>query len=147
EGSSPSPRPSPPGEGERQAFERRVTFWVSAILTAIIASFHVFRLFQAGGLWRDEAAAVQLATMPGTADLFHWFPHEAFPPPFFFLVRAWCAIFGTGDMGLRWLGFFIGLSMAAALWWVTWTVRRSVPLISLALIGFNGAFLMWGTEV
>jgi hypothetical protein len=127
--------------------EERVAFVLSATLTFAIGGLQLLRLFEAGGLWRDEAAALQLATLPQAQDIFREFPHEAFPPPFFFLIRSWTAVFGTGDIGLRLYGLLIGLCITAALWWVTWTVRRSVPLISLALIGFNGAFLMWGTEV
>src|SRR4051812_11927508 len=127
--------------------DERAGFLVSATLTLVIAGLQLLRLFEAGGLWRDESAALQLATPPEAADIFRWFPHEAFPPPFFFLLRTWTAVFGTGDFALRVFGSVTGLCITAVLWWVSWTVRKSVPLISLALIGFNGTFLMWGTEV
>ena len=41
----------------------------------------------------------------------------------------------------------VGLAIVGALWWNLWVMRRGVPLLSLALLGFNGAFIQWGDSV
>jgi hypothetical protein len=48
---------------------------------------------------------------------------------------------------LRFLGVFAGLGLVAALWFATWSARRSVPLISLALLGLNGTVIFWGDSL
>src|SRR6266699_2465833 len=116
-------------------------------LTALALGFHLIRLFKAGALWRDEAAAVQLATMPHVSDMLKFFPHEAFPLLFSAMIRLWANAFGDSDSVWRIFGFLIGCSIIGALWRVALRVGRRVPLVSLALLAFNGAFLEWGDSV
>ncbi len=133
--------PPQPGPG------RRAETVVALVLTALIVGLHVVRWAEAGCLWRDEAAAVQLATLPTVREVAGHFQHEAFPLLFPMAVRAVAAIAGDSDLGFRTFGLLVGLSIIGALWWNLWLVRRSVPLLALALLGFNGAFLQWGDSV
>ena len=126
---------------------RRVEVWVAAVLTAIILCLHGVRLTRAGALWRDEAAAVGLATLPSLSDVVRHFPHEAFPLLVPAAIRLVAEVSGDRDAGYRLFGMLVGLSIIAALWWNLWTIRRGVPLLSLALVGFNGAFIVWGDSV
>jgi hypothetical protein len=126
---------------------RKVELVTAVVLTSLILSFHIIRLLKAGGLWRDEAAAVQLATMPSLKDVLHYFPHEAFPLLFPATVRSWSLVAGNSDLSWRIFGFFVGVGIVAALWWNLWKTRRSVPLLSLALLGFNAAFIQWGNSM
>ena len=104
------------------------------------------RLWNAGALWRDECAVVQLARV-STLGIAKDFTHEAFPPPFFFLVRLWMTLFGTSDAALRSYGFVVGAGLVAALWLVFRLGRLGVPLISLGGIALSSSFLLWGTSV
>ena len=106
---------------------RKFEFVTAVVLTVLILSFHVIRLLKAGGLWRDEAAAVQLATMPSLKDVFHYFPHEAFPLLFPATVRTWSLVAGNSDLSWRIFGFFVGVGIVAALWWNLWKIRRGTP--------------------
>ncbi|HWX19867.1 MAG TPA: hypothetical protein VN578_08170 [Candidatus Binatia bacterium] len=126
---------------------RRLEILVGLVLTAVIVCLHAVRFVKAGALWRDEAAAVGLATLSPVREVVRHFPHEAFPllVPAAIRTVAWAS--GNSDWGFRAFGMLVGLSILAALWWTTWTVRRSPPLLSLALLGFNSAFLVYGDSV
>ncbi len=121
--------------------------WIAICLTVVVVAFHAARLARAGGLWRDEAAVAQLATLPSIEDVFSSFPHEAFPAGFFLFVRGCAKVAGDSDTAWRVLGALVGLSIVGALWLNMWILRRSVPLLSLALLGFNGAFIQWGDSL
>lgn len=123
--------------------DRKVETWVALSLTAIVLCFHVARLTHAGALWRDEAGAVQLATMPTFQEVVRSLPHEAFPLLFSVILRTYATVTGGSDIAWRIFGFLVGTSIVGALWWNMWLVRRGPPLLSLALLGFNAAFVEW----
>ena len=126
---------------------RRLEILVGLVLTAVIVCLHVVRAVKADALWRDEAALVGLATLSPVQEVIHHFPHEAFPlvVPAAIRTVAWAS--GNSDWGFRAFGMLVGLSILAALWWNTWTVRRGPPLLALALLGFNSAFIIYGDSV
>ncbi|HEX3131248.1 MAG TPA: hypothetical protein VH394_28185, partial [Thermoanaerobaculia bacterium] len=119
---------------------------LAVFLTFLAVGLHVQRFLHAGALWRDEAAAVQLATLPTIGEVFDRFPHEAFPMLFPLTVRAWVAMTGGSDLALRAMGMIVGLAILAALWL---NARRAgtVPLVSVALLGFHPFFLTYGDSV
>jgi len=95
-------------------------------------------LLHAGALWRDEAAGVQLATLPGLSEMWRMLTHDSFPVLFPLVVRIWAAIgLGGSDLHLRWLGFAVGLTMLASFWVAARLMGRGVPIISLALFALN----------
>jgi hypothetical protein len=125
----------------------KAQWWLALCLSGIVFGLHVVRLLKAGGLWRDEAAVVGLATMPTPADVCHYFTHEAFPLLFPFTIRGIALGIGQSDVVFRCFGLVVGLATIAALWVNLRGIRRSVPLVSLAFLGFNGAFVQWGDSV
>lgn len=120
---------------------------VSLALSAVMVGLLLVRLLHAGGLWRDECATVQVALTPDANDIYELFPHAAFPPPYFWMIRGWGTLFGDSDLSFRLHGFCVGLLMLATFWWSARALRTGVPLMGLALIGLNTAFLEWGTTV
>ena len=124
-----------------------VELWVGLGLTGVILCFHGIRCARAGPLWRDEAAAVGLATMPSARDVVHYFPHEAFPLLFPATVRTVAAVSEDRDAGWRLFGLLVGSGIVGVLWLDLWLLRRGVPLFALALLGFNGAFIQWGDAI
>ena len=122
--------------------------WIVAlVLSATIIFLLIVRVRHAGGLWRDECAVVQLARMPAVSDIFHNFQHEAFPPLFPLIVRAYTVVFGSTDFALRLFGFFVGCLLVAAFWINARSLRKDVPLIALALTSLNTTFFVWGTTI
>lgn len=122
--------------------------WAAAVaLTLLVAALHLVRLLHAGGLWRDEAAAVRLATLPTMREVYGSFQHEAFPLVFPVAIRTWVAAGGGSDAGLRLFGLLVGLALIVVLWRNARSVGSTLPLVSLTLLGFNVPFLVYGNSM
>jgi MFS family permease len=126
---------------------KKLEWIVACALTALALALHVSHFLHAGALWRDEAAAVALATQPSLGAVFESFPHEAFPLAFPLAVRAWVAMTGGSDVALRVFGLLVGLGILAALWWNAWRVRRRPPLVSLALLAASPSLFLLGDSI
>jgi hypothetical protein len=116
-------------------------------LTLFVVMLHGVRALRASALWRDEAAAVRLATLPDPREINALFQHEAFPLLFPYLLRGYVAVAGASDAALRCFGFLVGLGLVTALWLNASVTVRSVPIGSLALVGFNLPVLIYGDSV
>jgi hypothetical protein len=123
--------------------------WILALLITGAAVFlHLVFLKNAGGLWRDEAGVVNLATLPAFGETWKYLGHESCPLFFPTAIRFWSDIgLGGTDFGLRLYGLIIGLLLLGAVWFNAWTLTRSVPLISLGLLAANIAVVRWGDSL
>ena len=124
--------------------------WLVALaLTAFAAALRITLAQHAGGLWRDEANGVNLATMPNWADLWNMNHFDSAPILWFLVLRAWTALAGAAnDTGFRLLGLVVGLSILGALWLNARSfLRFSLPLLSLALVGFNPEIIRSGDSM
>ena len=128
-------------------FLKQAEWVVALILSATIIFLLVVRVMRAGGLWRDECAVVQLARMPAVSDVFRNFQHEAFPPLFPLIVRAYTILFGSTDFALRIFGLCVGCLLVVAFWINARSLCKDVPLIALALTSLNTTFFVWGTTI
>jgi hypothetical protein len=125
---------------------RRAETAVAVLITLAVITLHVVRLRHAGGLWRDEAGAVELAQLPTLGEIYARFPHEAFPLVFPCTLRSYIALAGDSDFALRLFGMLIGIAIVGALW-LNARAAGSVPLVSLALLGFHPYFLVFGDSL
>ena len=106
------------------------------------------RLLHGGALWRDEAAAINLATVPSFAELWSGLSYEVMPLGPLLLFRLWSAApWGATDIGLRALGAVIGVGVLAAVWWQSRCMTRRPPLLSLALLGLSASVVHWGDSL
>jgi hypothetical protein len=122
--------------------------WITAVLLSLVIAVLLFvRAQNAGALWRDECASLQLAEMPHVGDVLHNFQRESFPAPFPLTIRAYTAIFGTSDAALRAFGLVVGLMLLTVLWFNALFLRTGPPLLGAALLGLNTCFLIWGTSI
>ncbi|HLE57930.1 MAG TPA: glycosyltransferase family 39 protein [Rhodothermia bacterium] len=118
------------------------------LLTLAAISLHVMAATSGGGLWRDEANTVGLATLPELRDVWDNLPSDSFPMLWLLIIRAFSAVFGQlNDPAFRVLGFVVGVGVVGALWLNARTFRHSLPLISLALIGLSPSMIRWGDTV
>lgn len=132
----------------RQASIRKLEWVAALLLTALIVVLHFVNWTHAGGLWRDEAAAVNLALFPSFGEIWTHIEHESFPLLLTLLLRAWNAIgLGGSDLALRVFGLLVGLAVLAALWWNARQFSASPPLISLLLFGLSGTTIRWGDSL
>ncbi len=138
------PRASGAPERVRGLRSRGPELWVAVGLTVVILCFHLLRMANAGGLWRDEAATAHLAANFSVSDLIRNSQYEIFPLLLPALVHGYGWLAGDSDTALRVFGLLVGIAIVAALWWNLWALRRGPPLISLALLGFNATVLQWG---
>jgi hypothetical protein len=126
---------------------RRLEWAAAAALSLFAVWAHGERLAHAGALWRDEAAAVRLATLPSLRAVWRLFPHEAFPLAVPLAIRSFARVAGDGDGALRVFGMLIGLAVAAALWVSARAAGRTLPLLSLALLAGNAPFVVFGDSL
>lgn len=99
-------------------------------------------------MWRDEAAAVNVATSASLGELWDGLRFEIMPALVPVILRAWTAApWGAGDTALRCLGLIIGIGILASVAWSLYEVNRRLPLISLAILGLSPAVLIWGDSI
>jgi hypothetical protein len=146
------------GEGLRPgaAALRRLEWGAAALLSLFMVWVNGQRLAHAGGLWRDEAAAARLATLPSLRALWRLFPHEAFPLAVPLAIRSFVKVAGGGpgalgapgaDHALRVFGFLVGIALTAALWVSARSAGGTLPLLSLALLAGNAPFVVFGDSL
>jgi hypothetical protein len=132
---------------DQVSMTRKLEFGAALLITVLVAWLHFARATHAGGLWRDEAGAVQVALMPSVYDITQVFQHEAFPLLFPLTLRTYAAFAGTSDTAFRIFGLLVGLGILAALWMTAKAVIGGVPLLSLALLGVNASVIQWADSV
>jgi len=132
----------------QRAWIRSIEWIVAALFAALIAVFHFVNLKHAGGLWRDEAAAVNLALFPSFGEIWSHLEHESFPLLLTMLLGAWNTIgLGGSDLALRAFGMLVGLAVLGALWWNAWRFSASPPVISMLLFGLSPVAIRWGDSL
>ncbi len=125
-----------------------IEYIVAGLLTVLAVVLHGVFFCHAGGLWRDEINTVNVAQMPTFAEFREFTRWDSFPILWPLVLRGyWLLGLGGTDSGLRALGLALGLGAVAALWWQSWTMRRSPPLVSLVLIGLAPTILTWGDSL
>ena len=131
--------------GQRRNWPAALEWSVAGLLTlgAVILQLVNFR--HAGGLWRDEVAAVNLAQMPSWSAIWEHLEHESFPLLITLVFRTWSNLgFGSTDVALRSLGLLISVALLAAIWWSTWALAKRPPLFALLLIALSPVAVRWG---
>lgn len=119
---------------------------LTAALVAIVALHWTNRSY-AGALWRDEASALALATMPSFSEVWRHFHLDSVPLVLVSLLRGLDAIGLTTDAFLRTLGMLIGLGLAGVLVLNGLRMNHGPPFFTLALIGLSPTVIRWGDGV
>lgn len=115
------------------------------LLALLVTALHVRFVTNVGGLWRDEANSVNLATLPSFAEMWRVLDYDSFPILFFALLHGWTAVFGANDdLALRALGLITGLGILGAVWASGRSFGIKWPILSLALIGLNPMIIRYG---
>jgi len=114
------------------------------VITLLALALHASRFVHAGPLWRDESGAAHLAASHFATIVAK---HESFPPPFFFIVRAWTTVAGGSDASLRLFGLTVGVAFLSVIWWSVRKTAGTVPLLALALVAINPSFVVYGDSI
>jgi hypothetical protein len=121
---------------------------VGLMLTGLLVYLHVTFYLHAGGLWRDEVNSVEIAKLPGVRDIWGNLEYDSFPILWHLLLRMWFALgLGGSDGTIRIWGLVVGIGIIGALWWNARRFHYRVPLMALALIGFNATVLTGGDTI
>jgi hypothetical protein len=126
---------------------RKLEWGAGALLGLLVLWAHGQRFLHAGGLWRDEAGLAHLATLPSLGTVWRSLARDSVPVLAPLAIRTYAGVAGAGDQALRGFGLAVGLAVAAALWLAARSTGRSLPLLSLALVGVNAAFVVFGDSL
>ncbi|HEY6320455.1 MAG TPA: hypothetical protein VJA16_02725 [Thermoanaerobaculia bacterium] len=126
---------------------RKLEWGAAALLGLLVIWAHGLRFVHAGGLWRDEAGLAHLATLPSLGAVWRLLARDSVPILAPLAIRTYARVAGAGDQALRGFGLAVGLAVAAALWLAARSTGRSLPLLSLALVGVNAAFVVFGDSL
>ena len=117
---------------------------VGAIFTLIIFYFHGVFVTHAGGLWRDEANTIGLATLPTFGEVCSHLEFDSFPLLWPLFIRLLGGLGLTSDPVLRGVGLVIGVALVATLWLIARSFRTGPPMVSLFLLALSPAVIIWG---
>jgi len=129
---------------------KKVEMHAGLILSGFLVFLHAVFLFHAGALWRDEVNCVEMALLPNIEDIWANLEYDSFPILWHLAMRLWLFVgmsIGGGDLFIRILGFVVGTSVIGALWWNAKQFGHRVPLIALALVGFNVTIISVGDSI
>ncbi len=127
----------------------RKACWIAALsLAGTLVLLHFVNFVQAGGLWRDEIAIANIATLPSWGETFRTLPHDHCPIVFPAVVRIWTALgLAQTDTGMRVLGLGIGLFLLASFWAANRMMSREPPLLFLSLVAVNHTIIRYGDSI
>lgn len=127
---------------------RRFEWFIALSLTLVLVTFHVIAATSMGGLWRDEANTLALATLPTLKEVWRNLQYDSFPLLWFLILRGFTEVFGAmNDGALRVLGFTVGLGVIGALWLNARVFRHTFPFFSLMLLALSPSVIVWGDSM
>jgi hypothetical protein len=129
------------------AFLARAEWLCALLFTAATVWLRVNFALHAGGLWRDEAAAVGVATLGSFGEMWSYLQMESSPVLWSLLVRGMAAVGWGSDGALRAFALLIGLGGIGAIWFAARCFRSGPPLVALALFGFSVDLIVWPDTV
>ncbi len=123
--------------------------WFSAIVICAAAIvLHAVFLTHAGGLWRDEAGLVRMATLPSWREVWKMLFLDHCPMLVPVLVRFWSQLgWGDSDFGVRMLGLSWGLFLLVSLFAAGRIMRRGTPFLALGLVAVNVLVVRFGDSL
>jgi hypothetical protein len=115
-----------------------------ALVLVALVSTRLLAHSDAGGLWRDEAQSVEIATQSGFwQNCFK----DSFPVLWALTLRGWVALFGSEDAAVRALGLVIGLAIIPAMFWTARQFGVAIPYWMLLFLGLDPSLIIYGGEV
>lgn len=118
-------------------------------LSALMIAFHIYRATQAGPLWRDETATVEVASLSSFSQAWALLHVDSFPLLIYVLIRGLISVpvLGGSDFSLRVFGALVGIGIILVLWLSKRLQGYRAPLISLVLIALNASVFLWGDTI
>jgi len=123
--------------------------WAVFGMAAVSLVYLQIVLYQhAGSFWRDETSSIQLARSNSLTEMWTRLDTDSFPALFVGLLRLWMATgLGASEAGIRLLGTTISLGLVAAMAISCRAFGVSLPLLAVALVGFNATVFYSGSSI
>ncbi len=106
-------------------------------LTALAVVWQAIQLVHSGGLWRDEATSINVATASGFRQLFQALEFDSYPLLYPLILRGWNALGWGDDFDLRVLGFLVAIVGLGCLWFAVRQLKASAPTLAVGLLACN----------
>lgn len=107
--------------------------YLPLLLVLLLAAGLRFYRLDAQSLWSDEGNSVALASH-SFAEIAQRTAFDIHPPLYYWLLKIWAALLGTGEAAVRSLSAVLGVGVV----WLTWAVGRR---LFSAGIGLTAAFI------
>lgn len=117
-------------------------------LTAALAIFVTITLFNVtnAAIWFDEAFSSYLMQF-NFADIANYTSSDVHPPLYYWALKIWSELFGTGEFGLRSMSiFFAAATIAVAFFLTSHLFGRKVALVSLVFLVLSPMFVRYADE-
>lgn len=130
----------------KQLRRLRIFEWV-AVLAATIAAGLSLYIGYAQSVWFDEAYSIALAER-SWGDIVRLTSQDVHPPMYYWLLKAWMMLFGSGELALRSMSaLFLGLSVGVMALLLRRLFGTRTALIALPFIVFAPFLLRYGFEI
>lgn len=119
-----------------------------AFLVAALVSFVTVALFNItnAAIWFDEAFSYYLIQF-SFWDIARYTATDVHPPLYYWALKAWTGLFGTGELGLRSLSlFFIAATIITTFFLVRRLFGRKVALVTLFFLALSPLLVRYADE-
>jgi mannosyltransferase len=121
-------------------------YWL-ALALAVLAGIASLVIGLRQGLWFDEAYSVLLA-QHSWGEIVRLTAQDVHPPVYYWLLKAWMAVFGSSELALRSLSaLMFGLAIGVAALLMRRAFGARVALLALPFVAFAPFLLRYGFEI
>jgi len=115
-------------------------------LVLLLAALPRFYCLGCQSLWSDEGNSVALTRL-SFAEIARRTAFDIHPPLYYWLLKIWVALFGSGEVGLRSLSAALGVGVV----WLTWAIGRRlfggrVALLAAGLAALSPLLVYYSQE-
>lgn len=144
-------RATPEGARSRSTLKQRRPTGYHIVVFLLSIGAAILRILLAGrsGLWRDEALAIDVATLSTWSNVVDFLRlHESHPPLYYLLLRAWLTLAGDGDAAALVPSVVCGVALVPAVF-VTATRMFSpaAGLVGATLVTASPALALYAAHV
>ena len=119
-----------------------------AFLAVALVTFITITLFNVtnAAIWFDEAFSSYLIQF-SFADIAHYTSSDVHPPLYYWALKAWSWLFGTGEFGLRTMSIFFAAATIVVMFFLARRLfGRKVALVSLAFLALSPMLIRYSDE-
>lgn len=120
---------------------------IAFLVTGVIA-FLTITLFNVtnAAIWFDEAFSSYIIQF-SFADIFRYTSTDVHPPFYYWLLKVWTSLFGTGELGLRTMSIFFAVAAIVTAFFLTRRLfGRKVALVSLLFLVLSPMLVRYADE-